>query len=170
MILYCSIFTDLLPSPKVTQLYASVWNVSIQPFPPGQPLFAWILALDVLVLQPLSLLQAAPAKTSSGAYLAPWSMLATADTLSLVCPGGVTASKVSSSNQNQTLGSAASPVNLPSDLPSVFRSGIRNLTIQVRTSVGLTFNISSVNPFDRFDCFGCNLAMIVLDEILPCNR
>ena len=130
---YISYFdvTSHPPSPlQVTQL-ASVWGASGQPFSTGQSLIAWILALDVLVTQPLSLLQAAPAKTSSGAYLAPWSMLATADTFSLVCPGGVTAFKVSSSNQNQTLGSAASPVDLPSDLPSVFRSGIRNLTIQV---------------------------------------
>ena len=63
---------------------------------------------------------------------APWSLMATVDHLALSCASA--ASAVASTPANATL----APSTLPSALLTVFRSGLRNLTLQVRGGGGGT--------------------------------
>ena len=98
--------------------------------------------LPPMLLQPASLLRipilpaASSASTttgsnsSNGTLAAPWSLMATVDHLALSCAGA--ASVVASTPANATL----APSTLPSALLTAFRSGLRNLTMQVSEGEG----------------------------------
>ena len=88
-------------------------------FPPPPPQPASLLRIPILPA-------ASPSNSSYGSLAAPWSLMATVNHLALSCSGAVSA--VASTPANATL----APSTLPSALLTVFRSGLRNLTMQVR--------------------------------------